>query len=412
MLLASSGASGFYKGVPDGAVEIGNNCWYSILSEEDKTAVFCGMDACFGPGFIEEFDIPAYVKFPDRDEKSEYTVVEIGEEAFSIHYNCIPQYYQFDYSGGYEDCMVGKVTLPETVTKIGAGAFSGAHADGFSEFRFPESVTDIGIECFYRASGVERIYLPKGLKVIPSSFAYMCKYLKECDIPAGVESIGACAFYRCHAMERVYIPASVKLIGTDAFTALVKIDAFEVDPANEYYSSPDGILLDKEGKTLIAWPFARSADVVIPEGVETMFGCPLNHAYHLFSSIDLPSTMKSLPEGSFRYNTHLKKIIVRAEVPPICEGDEENPLFDDLGSYGNIKLYVPAGSVEAYRAAPVWKEFRNILAIGSDAVEGISDDPDATEAEYFTLGGMKTDEPAHGEITVRRQNGKAILLRR
>ena len=74
------------------------------------------MDACFGPGFIEEFDIPAYVKFPDRDEKSEYTVVEIGEEAFSIHYNCIPQYYQFDYSGGYDSQALMPMGLVNSVS--------------------------------------------------------------------------------------------------------------------------------------------------------------------------------------------------------------------------------------------------------------------------------------------------------
>ena len=35
---------------PDKAVEIGDHCWYYILSEEDKTAVFAGIDTTWVPG--------------------------------------------------------------------------------------------------------------------------------------------------------------------------------------------------------------------------------------------------------------------------------------------------------------------------------------------------------------------------
>ena len=34
-------------------------------------------------------------------------------------------------------------------------------------------------------------------------------------------------------------------------------------------------------------------------------------------------------------------------------------------------LFVPEGSVDAYKAAPVWKEFVNTLAIGTTEINGI-----------------------------------------
>ena len=402
----------FYGNLPENAVEIGEHCWYSILSEEEKTVLFIGIDDTDWDKYLDKhFDIPAYVRIPDHGE-NEYKVVEIGEDALTCRPTTgFPSYNedQFDYVGGDYWCMVNSVTIPETVTKIGGEAFSGASGDGFKDFIFPETVSYIGTGCFYWSSGVERIYLPQALKAIPGVFASKCKYLKECDIPSAVESIGARAFYRCYAMERVYIPRAVKQIGADAFTALISIENFEVDPANGNYSAPDGILLDKEGKTLIAWPFQRNGDIVVPEGVETLQGCPLNDAYHLFSSIDLPSTIKSLPAGSFSHDTGLNRLTVRAEVPPIC-GENEYVSFADPNVFNNAKLYVPAGSEEAYREAPVWKEFRNILAIGSDAVEAVEMDEASAEAEYFTLDGRKTESPAEGEIVIRRQNGKSTAI--
>ena len=397
---------------PDKAVEIGDHCWYYILSEEDKTAVFAGIDTTWEPWMdmkAEEFTVPGYVRFPDNGEE-EYKVVEIGENAFTIFSsrNPIAWSFQLDYGIGCDFCMPYSVKVPETVTKIGESAFTGSNSTGFSEFHFPSSVTEIGPYCFYRSFGIEHLYLPPALKKIPEGFAGMCRYLKECAIPQEVEEIGERAFFRCNSLESVYIPASVKEIGEDAFTALLSIENFEVDTDNEYYSAPDGILLDKEGKTLIAWPFKRT-EVIVPEGVETLLGRPLSHAFELFETIDLPSSIKQLPNYSFESDNGIKKLTVRAEVPPVCEVDEQISIFAPE-VYVNATLYVPAGSEEAYRTAPVWKEFRNILAIGSDAVETVEMDSVSAEAEYFTLDGRKTESPAEGEIVIRRQNGKSTAI--
>ena len=405
VLLASHRASGFNGPYPENknAVEIGDHCWYTILSEEEKTAAFVGIDC----GYVAEtYTVPPYVKFPDHGD-AEYRVVEIGAEAFSFSMPRNPMMYYFmnDYGTGCVYCELNSASIPETVTGIGAKAFSGVFGDGFKEFRFPEGVNEIGEGCFYWSFGVEHIILPSKIKKIPVNFAAMCKNLKECDIPDEVEEIGAYAFKRCNSLEKVYIPASVKKIGVDAFTALLNIEKFEVDPANEHYIAPDGILLDKEGETLIAWPFKRT-DVVIPEGVETMQGKTLDLAFDLFESIDLPSTLKSVPDIGFLRDTGLKRIYVRADVPPAYEGDGKYPLFDE-NVYDRATLYVPANSIEDYKAHTEWGKFRNIESLTLDAVEEIdAEEPASADAEYFTLDGKKA-APAEGEILIRRCNGKA-----
>ena len=144
-------------------------------------------------------------------------------------------------------------------------AFAGAHS--LKEITFPSSATEIGEECLYWSGGLEQVVLPASIKTVPNGFVAMSRNLKECELPASVEKIGTRAFFRCNSMTKIHIPAGVREIGDDAYTALVSLENFEVDPANEWYCAPDGILLDKEMKTLIAWPFARK-DVKVPEGVE------------------------------------------------------------------------------------------------------------------------------------------------
>ncbi len=47
-----------------------------------------------------------------------------------------------------------------------------------------------------------------------------------------------------------------------------------------------------------------------------------------------------------------------------------NSVFDGVDKATCI-LYVPEGSVDLYKSAPVWKDFQNIFAIGTTGINGI-----------------------------------------
>jgi hypothetical protein len=78
-------------------------------------------------------------------------------------------------------------------------------------------------------------------------------------------------------------------------------------------------------------------------------------------------------------------------------------------------LYVPEGSVDLYKAANVWKDFVNILPIGSTGINGIvltNDNPQ----DVYDLHGCKvkskttTLEGLHNGIYI--VNGKKQLIKR
>ena len=87
-------------------------------------------------------------------------------------------------------------------------------------------------------------------------------------------------------------------------------------------------------------------------------------------------------------------------------------------SYKNTTLYVPYGSLEAYKAATGWKDFKNIVEFDATGIEDVTEDAPAfeitadgiqlTAAEgkavaVYTAGGAlveKIDSYAGEEITL------------
>ena len=55
-------------------------------------------------------------------------------------------------------------------------------------------------------------------------------------------------------------------------------------------------------------------------------------------------------------------------------------------------LYVPAGSVDAYKAKPGWNEFKNILAIGTTAINGVVISDDGKPFDIYNMQGRKVKD--------------------
>jgi len=81
----------------------------------------------------------------------------------------------------------GDVVIPEGVTEIGNGAFSG-RSDITSIF-IPTGVEKIGKCAFEICSGLTRVVIPDGAKKIGEGAFRWCSALKEVVIPDSVEPI-------------------------------------------------------------------------------------------------------------------------------------------------------------------------------------------------------------------------------
>jgi hypothetical protein len=108
-------------------------------------------------------------------------------------------------AGTFRGCNNLKaVTLPRSVTDIGASTFDGC--SGLTNLTIPDSVTSIGSAAFYGCSGLTNLTIPDSVTSIGSAAFSGCTGLTALTIPDSVTSIGDDAFQGCASLASVIIP--------------------------------------------------------------------------------------------------------------------------------------------------------------------------------------------------------------
>ena len=94
-------------------------------------------------------------------------------------------------------------TIPNSVTTIGEGAFSGC--DSLTSINIPNSVTTIGKDAFSDCISLTSISIPNSVTTIGKSAFMDCYSLTCINIPNSVTTIGDLAFYNC-----INLPSHIK----------------------------------------------------------------------------------------------------------------------------------------------------------------------------------------------------------
>ncbi len=256
----------------------------------------------------------------------------------------------------------------------------------------PDGVKVIS-SCAFYGSKIKKIKLPSSLEAIERGAFMCCKELKKLVIPGsvrrihyeilmdsgveelvvenGVENIPQSAFYGCPKLRYVSLPESLKEFGRygAVFVDCPELVRVDVDKDNECYYSNGQVLVDKRTKTIIdGWgtEICNAADFP-KELLPTRIGNNAFRKHSLLRYVILPATIESVGDGAFSGCKSLRQLNCHAVVPPVLgkdvfKLDEVNgivltPLQEQLN------LLVPEASVEAYKNALGWKEFKNIIDI-------------------------------------------------
>lgn len=97
----------------------------------------------------------------------------------------------------------GSYTIPDSVTEIGSGAFSGCR--GLTSIKIPSSVTRIGTMAFNDCSSLNSVRIPDSVSVIDDNTFSGCSWLKVVEIPASVTEIRMGAFDSCGFFCKIHI---------------------------------------------------------------------------------------------------------------------------------------------------------------------------------------------------------------
>ena len=246
------------------------------------------------------------------------------------------------------------------------------------------SLSQIERSAFAFCNALTSVSLPNSISSIGDYAFECCSSLSDIEIPSEIVSIGIRAFDRCSSLSIVSIPSSTVSIGKGAFRVCTSLVAFNVEASNEYYSSIDGVLFDKEQAILLYYPAGKEDNsYTIPNSVasisgEAFWGCAAlekinipesveyiaDYAFESCSSlksITFPSSLKTLEFFVLENCNSLEFIKCEAETPP--QAGYYNTFW---GVDKNIPLYVPTESIPLYQNADGWNEFNFIRSIPED----------------------------------------------
>ena len=172
-----------------------------------------------------------------------------------------------------------------------------------------------------------------------------CTALKSVEIPDSVTSIGDRAFANCSGLASVMISASVRRIGYYAFENCSKLNSFFVAEDNPYYKSVSGLLLTKDGKTLV---MGVNGDVTIPDGVTRIAGTAFEGCDGL-TSISIPDSVTSIEYSAFSGCEGLKCVILPKRLTRI-----ENYTFSECSSLESVTMPDGLASIEKGAFSGCW----------------------------------------------------------
>lgn len=116
--------------------------------------------------------------------------------------------------------LLTSVIMPDTVTTIGNGAFTGGTSDAptnLTSVTLSNNLTSIGEHAFSYCDKLQSIIIPDSVTEIGLCAFYTCRGLKTVQLSANLVTIGNMAFSYCKLLDSIVIPAKVTSIGNYAF---------------------------------------------------------------------------------------------------------------------------------------------------------------------------------------------------
>ena len=229
-------------------------------------------------------------------------VTEIGEGAFSgvegLKEVIVPGTVRVIQKNAFSyNTEIEKLTIENGVLSIGENAF--ANCSSLKEVVMPDSVIEVEREAFRNCTNLTTVQLSNNLTTLNNLVFGSCTNLTTINIPSNLTNIANNAFYGCTKLNNINIPASVASIGSSSFSGCTSLYNLTIDEANTVYEVEDGIIYTKDNNTLIMLaPMAEEETVTIREGVKSLESESLSMCTSM-TTLNLPSSLEYITGQAF-----------------------------------------------------------------------------------------------------------------
>ncbi|MBP5582445.1 MAG: leucine-rich repeat protein, partial [Bacteroidales bacterium] len=375
---------------------------------------------------LSELSIPQTVSF----KGTTYNVTSIGDNAFNYRF-CEGENYMFE-SFYYKLCKtLTSVTIPQSVTSIGNGAFS--YCENLTSIAIPNSVTSIGDNAFYACENLTSVTIPQSVTSIGSGTFYNCN-LVSINIPESVTSIGNNAFGANLGVALVTFPENLDVSNAGIRFSTAELSFFVINNkevaiigASKDIASlviPNTVNV---GNTFTITSIGGSAfsgctgltSIVIPNSV-TYIGSYAFYNCTNLTSIVIPNNVNSIGDNAFSGCTNLKNAIIGENVESIgssafggCSSLSKitcyavEPPTVDVSTFSNYNGYltIPCDNFDSYDIHAVWGTFKHVDCISAESVDIEKDEvvvePDVAKAAFS----MPIYESANSYTLTIQNNG-------
>lgn len=207
----------------------------------------------------------------------------------------------------------------EGLTKIGSYAF--AECSSLKSIILPDTVTEVGKDSFFNCTSLTDATLSDNMTEISREMFYGCTELKQIVIPKKVIVIRDGAFCKCSKLEMIKFSDGLNVIENYAFAGCEKLEDINIGN-NLNFIFEKGILMDKN-KTKMCYIIEATSNV---------------------NTFTIPDGIVSLDPGLLSTTT-IKKIIIPASVSDILNDFFPKSVEDIEIDSENIKYMVSNGGI-------------------------------------------------------------------
>ena len=260
------------------------------------------------------------------------------------------------------DCYSGDVVIPETIQWADEDNPDTPEVEGGGE-TYP--VVGIMEGAFYGSENLTSVSIPHSVRTIENIAFSGCTNLTEITFPASVEYTGASLFDYCSNLRKVTLEDGPNLLQWNYLCYNGAPESIEEVYVGRPYKTPEN------NSAFRALPIKK---ITFGGYVEEIYAEDVAYCGEALETVILGKGIKWIAGNAFEGDWQVNQLYVKAVEPPLVDGE----------TLGNISpetctLYVPKSSLEAYKAAPVWKDFFNI--------QGTEDEPLTTTVTLYGFDG-------------------------